>query len=127
MDANILISALIFGGKPEEILFMASVGDIELILSPAILEEVKRNLIQKFNRSETETRILIKSIISVSKILVPKSKVKILKYLPDNKVLEAASEAQVDYIITGDKKHLLPLKEFKGIPIITPDQFLTRL
>jgi predicted nucleic acid-binding protein len=32
-----------------------------------------------------------------------------------------------DVLVTGDKKHLLPLKEFQGIVIEPPSAFLSRL
>ncbi len=127
LDSNIFISALLFDGKPEEILFMASSGDIEIIISLAIIEEVKRNLINKFHRSDYETKKLISSIASISKLIVPNARIKLVQYLPDNKILEAALEGGVDYIITGDKKHLLPLKKFKGIPIVTANQFIATI
>lgn len=105
---------------------MGASGQIEIILSPPILAEVREVLTKKFHRTETDARRLLKSITSISKISIPLIKLKKLEYQPDNKVLEAALEGKVDYIITGDKKHLLPLKEFKGISIITAEQFLKK-
>jgi len=35
--------------------------------------------------------------------------------------------AEADYIVSGDKKHLLPLRRFRGIPIVSPPEFLRRL
>lgn len=127
LDSNIFISALLFDGKPEKILFMASGKEVKITVSPAIIEEVKKNLVKKFHRPEIEVRELVKVITSISQIVVPRSKIKAIKYQPDNKILEAALEGKVDYIVTGDNKHLLPLKEFKGIPIVTPNQLLTTL
>lgn len=49
--------------------------------------------------------------------------IEITEDLEDNKILEAASEAKADYIISGDK-HLLKLKEFKGIKIVKAKEFL---
>lgn len=127
LDSNIFISALLFDGKPEEILFMASSRKVIIIISPSIIEEVKKNLVTKFHRPENEVKRLVRAIISISQLVVPKRKFKIVEYLPDNKILETAVEGQVDYIVTGDRKHLLPLKEFKRIPIITPAQFLEEI
>lgn len=45
----------------------------------------------------------------------------------DEKILEAALAAEADYIVSGDKKHLLVLKEYEGIPILSPGEFLRRL
>jgi predicted nucleic acid-binding protein len=44
----------------------------------------------------------------------------------DNRILEAAVEGRADCIVTGDN-HLLRLREFRGIPILTAHDFLLRL
>lgn len=41
----------------------------------------------------------------------------------DNKFLEAAIAGNADYIVSGDK-HVLKLKKFKDILIVTPAEFL---
>jgi len=46
--------------------------------------------------------------------------------LPDNQILASALISNASFIISGDK-HLLKLKEFQGIPILTPRQFLNQL
>lgn len=127
LDSNIFISALLFDGKPEEILFVASKGEIKIIISPSIIEEVRKNLIEKFNRSDGWVKKMLKATTSISQLVDPKITVRKLRYLPDNKILSAALAGKADYIVTGDRKHLLPLKEFRGIPIITPAQFLAIL
>ena len=38
--------------------------------------------------------------------------------------MECALEGKVDYLISGDKRHILPLKEFEGIKIISVSEFL---
>ncbi len=42
----------------------------------------------------------------------------------DNRILECAIEGKADYIISGDKHHILPLKKFQKIRILSPSQFL---
>jgi predicted nucleic acid-binding protein len=42
-------------------------------------------------------------------------------------ILECAQAAGADYIVSGDKKHLLALREFRGIPIVGPADFLRLL
>lgn len=42
----------------------------------------------------------------------------------DNKILECAITAEADYIVTGDKNHLLPLKRYKNTKIVSPSEFL---
>lgn len=45
----------------------------------------------------------------------------------DDMVLECAVAAKMDFVVSGDKKYLLQLGEFRGIPIISPIDFLARL
>lgn len=45
----------------------------------------------------------------------------------DEMVLECALAADAEVIVTGDKKHLLPLRRFRDIEIIPPREFLRRL
>jgi putative PIN family toxin of toxin-antitoxin system len=72
----------------------------------------------------------IQKIVSISKIVIPTRKINVVQDDPDdNKILECAIAGNVDYLVTQDK-HLLNLKEFEGIKIITPDhlvKFLSRL
>lgn len=42
VDANVHLSALVFGGKPKRVLEMAITGEIEVAISDPIIEEVRR-------------------------------------------------------------------------------------
>jgi predicted nucleic acid-binding protein len=41
--------------------------------------------------------------------------------------LECALAGEADFIVSGDKQHLLALRQFQGIPIVSPADFLRRL
>lgn len=45
----------------------------------------------------------------------------------DDQVLAAAVAAQADFIVTGDRRHLLPLGSYQGIEIVSPAQVLQRI
>ena len=45
----------------------------------------------------------------------------------DNRILAAAIAGQVDFIVSGDKRHMLALKEIEGIPLITAREAVERL
>ncbi len=45
----------------------------------------------------------------------------------DNRILECALDAEVDALITGDRTDILPLREFRGIRIVAPREFLESL
>ncbi|MEX0621773.1 MAG: putative toxin-antitoxin system toxin component, PIN family [Candidatus Woykebacteria bacterium] len=124
LDTNIYISALIFGGKPEKIFFLATENKIELIVSPAIISEVAKVLSQKFKWRDESVLAALQSIKEIARFVYPKQRLSIIKYKTDNMFLEAAVEAKADFIISGDKKHILPLKKFGDVKIITADEFL---
>lgn len=124
LDTNVLISAALFDGKPEKILRLVEEDKLILIISPAILVETTRVLVDKFQREEEEVMRFVKLLYDLGKIIRPKGKIRLVKKDSDNRILECALEGKADYIVTGDKKHLLPLANFKNIPIITPGDFL---
>lgn len=127
-DSNIYLSAIIFGGNPRQCLELARNKEIELFTSKAILLEVARNLGDKFGWQAYEVTEVIEGILEFANIVIPKKSIKSIKAdLSDNRILEAAVEAKTHYIISGDKKHLLSLKKFKNIPIISAKQFLDML
>jgi putative PIN family toxin of toxin-antitoxin system len=45
----------------------------------------------------------------------------------DDMILECAIAAEAQYIVSGDKKHLLALRQFRNIPIVSPADFLRQL
>lgn len=57
----------------------------------------------------------------------PSENVDVIKADPsDNMFLAAALEGDVDFIVSGDH-HLLEMKAFQGIPILTAREFLDLL
>ena len=74
--------------------------------------------------SEKEVEKIINKLISFMKIVEPKEKVNIIRDDPDdNKIIECAIASNSEYILTYDN-HLLLIKRFQGIQIITPEEFL---
>lgn len=45
----------------------------------------------------------------------------------DEMILECALAAEADFLVSGDKKHLLNLREFKGIKIISCAELMARI
>ena len=125
-DTNVLISALLFpGGPPDEILKLVREGYVKLAISMEICAELEGVLREKFEMPEKDAKEVIKSIREISFLVQPKEKISLIKEDPsDNRILECAVAADADYIISGDLKHLQPLKEFRGIPILSPAKVL---
>ena len=124
LDTNIYISAVLFGGNCEEILRLATQRSFELIISKSIILEIEAVLKEKFKWSKkqvSETLAYIKNISTLSK---PNISISVIKEDPsDNKIIECAIFVGANYIVTGDKNPLLPVKEYKGIKIVSPAEF----
>jgi len=126
-DTNIYISALaIPGGNAEEAYTKAIRGTFELFTSVAILTETARVLQTKFEWSEDKVRQAIQDISETATVLRPRPSIHLLKDEPDNRILECASAAQAEWIVSGDR-HLLALKRHTNSAIISLAEFLAIL
>ena len=125
LDTNVFVSGVFFGGPPYEILEAWRDGKIQLLLSPAILEEyqrVMRKLAVQF--PEIEVEALIDFIIVHSEIILPAPLPPVIQTDPsDDKFLECGVAGEATCIVTGDK-HLLKLLSFKGVSILKPREFV---
>ena len=126
VDANVIISGAVFGGKPENVLQKILKRDFQHCSSEAILNECGRNLKGKLKVDAALVDALLSEITAVSTMVIPKGEVKAAPHAPDNLVLETALLGGCSVLVTGDTKHLIPLETFQGIAIETPAQFLAR-
>lgn len=127
VDANVIISGIAFGGLPMKVLERLLKRDFLHITGENVIAEVKRNLIGKLGLKQQMVGQFIGDMIEVSTVYVPSGNVRFISHSFDNLVLEVALAGRCDVLVTGDKKHLLPLKEFQGIQIEPPSKFLERL
>jgi len=127
LDTSILISALGWKkGNPRKIFEGCLSSKYQLIESIDLIKEFlevfqrdKFSFIAKEDKQE-----FITNLLKICYLIDPKTKINIIKEdTDDNIVLECAFEGKVNYIISGDP-HLLKLKEFKGIKIVKPKEFL---
>ena len=128
IDTNIVISGFIKEGSiPEYFLvsFFNNGFDFIWCVSQDIFQEYQ-NVLQrsKFkNINQSKVQQFLSDIKEKALWVEPQIKLEIIKEdLSDNKFLECAAQAQAQYIISGDK-HLLKLKKYKSIKIITPKKF----
>jgi len=125
LDTNVLVSATLFGGNPEKILDLAEEGKIKILISEKILEEFREVLQEKFGFSLNMAELAASGIREISSLITPTQRLTVIKEKEaDNRVLECAIEGKAQYIVSGDAKHLQPLKEYQEIKILSPAQFL---
>lgn len=115
-------------GIEDRACLLARRGVVELHVSLFILGEVERILREKFGWEEDRTGRAVAQIRRVARgVHDPEESVdEIEDDQTDNRSLECALAAEADLIVTGDKKHLLPLGSFRGISIVGLRDFLAR-
>lgn len=129
LDTNILVSATFWIGASNKIIKNIENKEIQLILSSEIIQEFSdvlnyEEIQNKIKDKKLEMQYSVEKIISIATIIQPIIQLNVIEEDPDdNIILECAIEGNADYIISYDKC-LLNLKEFKGIKILTPEEFL---
>lgn len=127
IDANVYISAIVFGGKPKTILELAFNRKYTLVTSAVIINEAHRNLVGKLKFPEEVAQEVFEKILNIAAVYEPLGQIQYINHAKDTLVLETALLGRCDILVTGDKKDLLPLREFQGIIIEPPSAFLNRI
>ena len=131
LDTNVVVSGLIWGGKPFQLLQAATEDDIQLFTSPALLAELREVLardhlhqrLARQQRSVAQAIALYGALaVSVSSPATPQTS----RDPDDDQVLAVALAAQADLIVSGDQD-LLVLGSFRGIPVLTAAMAVARL
>ncbi len=124
LDTNIFVSSIFWFGPSHKVVEKALDGKIEVFTSIEILQELAKVLRRDFNEPDEMVHRQISLIMDYATVVQSGVKLSIVKKDPDDdKIIECAVSCNADYIVTGDR-HLLDLKEYKGIKIVTAKQFL---
>lgn len=129
LDTNVLVSGLIMLGKPRELLSMISRREATLVLSKEILNELgKVTRRKKLTEYATEEQVerFVESLERIAEFVEPESHLEVADDPKDDIVINAAIDGEADLIVSGDH-HILSLKEFRGIKIVSVDEAVRRL
>ena len=124
LDTNVFISGIFWKGSSNKVITNWKEGKFTLVISLEAVSEIIKVLKDfKIKLSYDMVKEWVDLIIRNSIIVEPKEKIAIVKDDPkDDIFIETAVAGNVDYVISQDN-HLLKLKEFRGIKIITPEEF----
>ncbi len=126
IDTNVLISAFVFKSKKPADVLKLSLSKGKVVISADLISEYKSTLLnEKFDpfisKQLRETELSL--FIDCCDVIVPHEKITACRDADDNMCLELAVSANASCIVTGDKD-LLDLNPFRGISIMTPNDFL---
>jgi uncharacterized protein len=127
LGTNVLISAYVFpGGRPEAVYRLALEGQLEIGTSRTLLAELGRVLGQKFGWMPDRVEAAVAQVARIAAVVEPGETVRVVTADPaDDRVLEAARAFGADVIVSGDR-HLLDLRSWSGIEIISPAELIAR-
>jgi predicted nucleic acid-binding protein len=126
----VLVSAFIAAGPPSRLLEEAIDGRLELVLFEPMIAELARVLTEKFEfepQRWSEAETLVREL-AVEAVQAPTDPPEAVTGDPaDDLILACAIEAGVEVLVSGDRKHLLPVGERGGVRILTPQALLAEL
>lgn len=124
IDTNIYISAIFWGGKPREVVDLGRSGQVSIFRSSEIEEEIVKKLKTKFGLSDEESAQILLDFSTFTTLIKIHRRITVIDDDPDdNKFIECAVSSMSGFIVSGDK-HLLRLKNYKGIEILNAVEFL---
>jgi putative PIN family toxin of toxin-antitoxin system len=133
LDTNIVVAGLLWNGPRRWLLEAAIAGEVELYSSAVLLAELAHTLgYAKFaGRIEafgTRIAALVAQYSALVSLVAPSSVPRIVAGdADDDHVIAAAVAARAELIVTGDRKHLLPIGSHQGIAIVSALEVVERL
>lgn len=128
-DAHVIVSAALKEESlPALLLSLGLEGKVRFFVSLALVQEYQRVLERpRFKFGHKEIMEFMGKINPKAIMVNPTKELDVLKVdKSDHRILECALKAQVDFIITGNKKHF-PFEEFRGSKIVSPREFLSKI
>jgi putative PIN family toxin of toxin-antitoxin system len=131
-DTNTLVSGLLWQGHPRRVLEAARAGTLQMYTTAALLAELEEVLqrpkfAQRLALAGVTSHTLVLGYAALARLVEPAEIAPVIIADPDDDaVLACAVAARAEIIVSGDS-HLLDLKDYEGIPIVTAAQLLTRI
>jgi putative PIN family toxin of toxin-antitoxin system len=129
-DTNVLVSAFIAGGPPSRVIEAAIDDRIELVLADPVLNELERVLTVKLGFAQERVHAIVAFLTELAdeRVAVPsQSPESITGDRDDDVILACAVAAGVEVLVSGDRRHLLPVGEHRGVRIVAPQALLAEL
>jgi len=131
-DTNTIISGLLWQGAPHDVLTLARTGEITLYTSPTLLAELRDVLkrpkfVSRLKKVGATPRQLSLEFAALAKLTHPAPIEPVILADPDDAAVLACALSAGAQIITSGDSHLLELKSYRGILILTAREFLDQM
>ena len=123
LDTNILVSSMLWDySTAHKLIISLKEREAKMFTSRQILEEFGNILAREFNYNKTQIEETLNFALTFAEVIETSETINIIDKDPsDNKIVECAVASESNYILSYDK-HLLELREFRKIRILTPEE-----
>jgi putative PIN family toxin of toxin-antitoxin system len=122
LDTNILLSALMVRGTPPDRLYEEwRHGRFDLVSTEQQIEELKKVVRRPFFRARLKASEIGRMVNDLRRLAVICESLPAVSRSPDpadDYLLALCEAARADYLVTGDKSHLLALEQHQGTRIV---------
>ena len=128
-DTNVVASASFWRGAPFDCLAAWAQGRCVAVASSSLLAEYLETVEElRLDYPGRKCVEWVAALTESAELVFPVERASGATPDPgDEMILECALAAEAEFVVSGDKKHLLALRQFQGIPIVSPPEFLRRL
>lgn len=134
LDTNVVVAGLLWRGPPRRLIELAIEGEaVELFSSPVLLGELAHTLgyakfAARIRSFGTSIEALVAQYTALVSLVTPTAVPRVVTNdADDDHVIAAAVAARAELIVTGDRKHLLPIGSHHGIAIVTAREVVERI
>ncbi len=134
LDTNIVLSALLWQGTPHHLLAaIRQQPGVQLYSSTALLEELadvltRASAAKRLALIGKSAREVLADYVEAIELAEPTTVPRVVAGdADDDQVIAAAVASRADLIVSGDRKHLLPIGSHQGIAIVEAAEALRRL
>jgi putative PIN family toxin of toxin-antitoxin system len=134
LDTNVVVAGLLWHGPPRRLIELAIEGDaVALFSSPVLLDELAHTLscakfAARIRSFGTSIEALVAQYSALVSLVTPATVPRVVANdADDDHVIAAAVAARAELIVTGDRKHLLPIGSHRGIAIVAAREVVERI
>ncbi len=129
VDTNVLVSAVIADGPPRRVLELLQQGRAELVLATPVIVELRRILKVKIGVDDASIDVMIALLeeLAAEIAAVPETVEPVSGDPQDDIILAAAAAAAADVLVSGDRRHVLPLGRYRAMRIMRTQDFLAEV
>ena len=133
IDTNLLISGVISAGLARQLMEVVKTGEFEWCTSEVLLAGfldvmARDKFASRLALAGLTPQVIVDDLRTLAWVVSPTEVARVVPSDPDDDhVLAAALSGAVDLIVSGDKRDLLALGSYQGIPIVTARQAMERI